>query len=87
MLSQIAYVRQQIHHAQRASTPSTRDDHLQRALDGLERVEWQAKDLAAEVLIGAGIVDDIPDPFLPVTEDDVKRMDTDAIAEMIERAR
>lgn len=45
MLSQVAYVRQQIQSAQRAGTPSARADHLQRALDGLERVESQAKDI------------------------------------------
>lgn len=61
MLSQIAYVRQQVHYAQRAGTPSARADHLQRALDGLARLECQARDALL-------LVDLLPevDPFLPV---------------------
>lgn len=98
MLPQIAYVRQQILLAQRASTPIARADHLQRALDGIDRAEAQAKAFAVDVILGnAGIDEDdmLPDPFLPMgkadevslTEEDVKGMGEAAIAEMIERAR
>ncbi len=62
MLTQIVYVRQQIAAAQRASTPSARADHLQRALDGLARVEWQAVDILA---------DPPADPFLPADPYDI----------------
>jgi hypothetical protein len=61
MLTQIAYIRQQITAAQRAGTPSARADHLQRALDGLERVEAQAKDALM-------LVDRLPDESWTVEE-------------------
>lgn len=82
MLSQIAYVRQQIASAQRAGTPSARADHLERALDGLARVESQAQDIITGISeIAENISEDEPaDPFLPPT-------DPEELREMIERAR
>lgn len=73
MLSQIAYVRQQIQRALRAGTPSQRVDHLQRALDGLERVEALRAELTGHLASWATAVNAeadkrlaaMPDPFLP----------------------